>query len=53
MLIHIYNILSIKLVSEYNSPSYRQCRTALVSSKQDSGRAGPEKSVLDKYKSKI
>ena len=31
------------------SPTYRQCRPAPVSGKQDSGRAGPEKSVLHKH----
>ena len=30
--------------------SYRQCRPPPVSSKQDSGRAGPEKSLLYKHK---
>ena len=33
--------------------SYRQCRPPPVSSKQDSGRAGPEKSLLYKHKSRI
>ena len=46
MLIQSYNMLSIKHVAVKNSPSYRQSRPALVSRKQDSGRAGPEKSVL-------
>ena len=30
-------------VAMQNSPSFRQCTPDLVSSKQDSGRAGPEK----------
>ena len=46
-------MLSIKHVAVQNSPSYRQCRPALVSSKQDSGRAGPEKSMLYKHKSRL
>ena len=53
MLIQSNNMLSSKYVAVKNSPSYRQCRPALVSSKQDSGRAGPEKSVLYKHKSRI
>ena len=40
-------------VAVKNSPSYRQSRPALVSRKQDSGRARPEKSVLYKHKSRI
>ena len=36
-------MLSINYVAVQNLPSYRQCRPALVSSKQDSGRAGPKK----------
>ena len=36
-----------------NSPCYRHCRPAPLSSKQDSGRAGPEKNVLYKHKSRI
>ena len=46
MLIQSYNMLSIKHVAVKYSPSYRLSRPALVSRKQDSGRAGPEKSVL-------
>ena len=53
MLIQSNNMLSSKYVAVKNSPSYRQCRSALVSSKQDSGRAGPEKGVLYKHKSMI
>ena len=53
MLKQSYNMLSSKLVSVKNLPSYRQCRPALVSSKQDSGRAGPEKSMLYKDKSRV
>ena len=34
----------------YNSPSYRQFRPATVSSKQESSRAVPVKSVLSKQK---
>ena len=37
-------------VAVYNSPSYRQCRPAPVSSKQESSRAVPVKSVLSKQK---
>ena len=37
----------------YNSPSYRQFRPAPVSSKQESSRAVPVKSVLSKQKSSI
>ena len=36
-------------VAMYNSPSYRQGDPAPVSSKQDSGRAGPERNVLYKH----
>ena len=43
MLVQSYNMLSIKHVAVQNLPIYRQCRPASVSSKQDSGRAGPEK----------
>ena len=46
MLIQSYSMLSIKHVAVKYSPSYRLSRPALVSRKQDSGRAGPEKSVL-------
>ena len=46
-------MLSSKLVSVKNSPSYRHCRPARVSSKQDSGRAGPEKSLLYKHKRRV
>ena len=46
MLMQSYNILSINHVAVQNTPSYSQCRPALVSSKQESGRAGPEKSVV-------
>ena len=53
MLMQSYNMPSSKHVAVQNSPSYRQCRPASVSSKQDSGRAGPEKSVLYKHKSRI
>ena len=53
MLIQSNNMLSSKYVAVKNSPSYRQCRSALVSSKQDSGRAGPEKGVLYKPTSMI
>ena len=45
-----YLLTSVALVV---SPTYRQCRPAPVSGKQDSGRAGPEKSVLYKHKSRI
>ena len=38
-----YLLTSVALVV---SPTYRQCRPAPASGKQDSGRAGPEKSVL-------
>ena len=41
-----YLLTSVALVV---SPTYRQCRPAPVSGKQDSGRAGPEKSVLHKH----
>ena len=41
-----YLLTSVALVV---SPTYRQCRPAPVSGKQDSGRAGPEKSVLPKH----
>ena len=37
-------------VAVYNSPSYRQCDPAPVSSKQESSRAVPGKSVLSKQK---
>ena len=56
MLIQSYgmlSIVSIKHVAVQNSLSFRQCRPALVSNKQDSGRAGPEKSVLYKHKSRV
>ena len=53
MLKQSYNMQTSKHVAVQNSPSYRQCRPASVSSKQDSGRAGPEKSVLYKHKSRI
>ena len=53
MLIQSCNMLSTNPVAVKNSPSCRQCRPALVSSKQESGRAGPEKSVLYKHKSRI
>ena len=45
-------MLSSKLVSVKNSPSYRHCRPARVSSKQDSGKAGPEteKGMLYKHR---
>ena len=48
MLPESYNMLSIKQCSCVGLTycSYRQCRPARVSSKQDSGRAGPEKGVL-------
>ena len=45
-----YLLTSVALVV---SPTYRQCRPAPVSGKQDSGRVGPEKSVLYKHKSRI
>ena len=50
MLIQRNCMLSSKLVAVKNSLSYRQCRPARVSSKQDSGRAGPEKGLLYKHK---
>ena len=50
MLTESCNMLSIKYVAMQNPPSYSQWRPAPVSSKQDSVRAGPEKSVLDKHK---
>ena len=53
MLIQSNNMLSCKHVAVKNSPSYRQLRSARVSSKQDSGRAGPEKGALYKHKNKI
>ena len=53
MLIQSYDMLTIKYVAVQNSPSHMQCRPAPVSSRQDSGRAGPEKSVLYKHKSRI
>ena len=40
----IWYLLNIAAV--YISPNYRQCRPDPVSSQQDSGRAGPERSVL-------
>ena len=42
-------MLSVEKCSLRDSPSYRKCRPAPVSSRQDSGRAGPEKSVLHKH----
>ena len=45
-----YLLTSVALVV---SPTYRQCRPAPVSGKQDSGRAGPENSVLSRHKSRI
>ena len=53
MLIQSNNMLSSKYVAVKNSPSLGQCRSALVSSKQDSGRAGSEKGVLYKHKSMV
>ena len=50
MLIQSYEMLSIKHVAVLNSPSYRQCGPAPVISNQNSGRAGPQKSVLYKHK---
>ena len=50
MLLQSYNMLSVKDEVVKNPPSYRQCRPAPESSKQDSGRAGPENSVLYKHK---
>ena len=50
MLIQSDYMLSSKLVAVKNSPSYRQCRPAMVSGKQDSGRAGPARSVLYEHK---
>ena len=40
-------------VAVCDSPSNSQCIPAPVSSNQDSGRAGPEKSVLSKHKSRV
>ena len=42
MLMQSNTMLSIKYIAVQNSPSYRLYRPAKVSSKQDSGRAGPE-----------
>ena len=50
MLKQSYKMLSSKHVAVQNSPSYRQCSPASVSSKQDSGRVGPEKGVQYKHK---
>ena len=38
---YLFNSVVLK-----DSPSYRKCKPAPVSSKQNSGRAGPEKGVL-------
>ena len=46
-------MLFSKLISVKNSPGYRHCMSARVSSKQDSGRAGPKKSLLYKHKSRV
>ena len=43
----------INSVAVKNSPIYSQCRPVLVSSKKDSGRAGPERGVLYKHISRI
>ena len=43
MLMQSYNILSIEHVAVWNTPSYSQCRSAPVSSKQESGIAGPRR----------
>ena len=43
MLMQSYDMLFDKHVAVQSSPSYRYCRPGLVSSKQDSGRAEPEK----------
>ena len=51
MLIQSDYMLSSKLVAVKKSPSHRQCSPARVSSKQDSGRARPEESVLYNHKS--
>ena len=53
MLIQSDYMLSSKLVAVKKSPSYRQCRPARVSSKQDSGSVGPEKSLLYKHNNRI
>ena len=55
MLPESYNMLSIKQCSCVGLTycSYRQCGPARVSSKQDSGRAGPEKIFLYKHKSRV
>ena len=53
MLIQSDYMLSSKLVAVKNSHSYRQSRSASVSSKQDSGRAGPEKGAVYKHKNRI
>ena len=53
MLIQSDYMLSSKLVAVKKSPSHRQCSPARVSSKQDSGGAGPEKGVLYKHNNRI
>ena len=53
MLIQSDYMLSSKLVAVKNSLSYRQCRPARVSSKQDSGRAGPARSVIVGTQSRV
>ena len=53
MLMQSYDMLFDKHVAVQSSPSYRYCWPVLVSSKQDSGRAGPEKGVLYKHKCRV
>ena len=55
MLPESYNMLSIKQCSCVGLTycSYRQCGPARVSSKQDSGRAGSEKSLLYKHQCRV
>ena len=53
MLIQSYSMYLLNSVAVYDSPRYRQCRPAPVSSNQESSRAVPKKSVLSKHKSRI
>ena len=53
MLIQSYSMYLLNSVAVYDSPRYRQCRPAPVSSNQESSRAIPRKSVGSKHKSRI